>query len=141
MEHIREDETVFRNFHDSLKERGILLISTPSDQGGSDVHDNENESFIDEHVRSGYRVKEIKDKLNMAGFNKVEAHYIYGVPGNISWRLTMKYPVKMLNVSYLFFILLPLYYLIFLPVSLILNFFDLGLNHKKGTGLLVTARK
>lgn len=141
MEHIREDETVFRNFHDSLKDCGLLLISTPSDQGGSDVHDKENKSFIDEHVRNGYSITEITEKLKKAGFNKVEALYTYGVPGNISWRLTMKYPVKMLNVSYLFFILLPFWYLIFLPVSFILNFLDLGLKHNKGTGLLVTARK
>ncbi|MCU0474429.1 MAG: class I SAM-dependent methyltransferase [Bacteroidales bacterium] len=141
MEHIREDETVFRNLNDSLKDGGILLISTPSDQGGSDVHENENESFIAEHVRNGYSITEITEKLNRAGFNKVEALYTYGVPGNISWRLTMKYPVKLLNVSYLFFILLPFYYLVFFPVSLVLNFFDLILKHTKGTGLLVTARK
>jgi len=141
MEHIREDEIVFRNFHDSLKDNGILLISTPSDQGGSDVHEDENDSFIDEHVRNGYSIKEITEKLKRAGFEKVEIQYTYGVPGNISWRLTMKYPVKMLNISYLFFILLPLYYVIFFPVSLILNFLDLSLKHKKGTGLLVTARK
>ena len=53
----------------------------------------------------------------------------------------MKYPIKMLNVSYFFFILLPFYYLIFFPVSIILNIFDLSLTHKTGTGLLVTARK
>jgi hypothetical protein len=47
----------------------------------------------------------------------------------------------MLNMSYLFFIILPLYYLIFFPVSVILNIFDLLLTHKTGTGLLVSARK
>ena len=141
MEHIKEDEKVFRNFNDSLKKGGLLLISTPSDQGGSDVHDNKNESFIDEHVRNGYSIKEITEKLSRAGFNEIEALYTYGVPGNISWCMTMKYPVKMVNASYLFFILLPFYYLVFFPVSLILNFFDLNIKHKKGTGLLVTARK
>ncbi|MEJ7662302.1 MAG: class I SAM-dependent methyltransferase [Hymenobacter sp.] len=38
MEHILEDVEVFRNVHASLKDGGMLLISTPSDQGGSDVH-------------------------------------------------------------------------------------------------------
>lgn len=141
MEHITEDETVFRNFYNSLKNNGILLVSTPSDLGGSDVHENGNESFIDEHVRDGYSINDITDKLTRAGFSKVEVKYTYGVPGNLSWRLTMKYPVKMLNLSYLFFILLPLYYLIFFPVSVILNIFDLCLKQNKGTGLLVTARK
>ena len=141
MEHIEEDVLVFTNFHKSLKNNGILIISTPSDQGGSDVHNEEEESFIDEHVRDGYSIKDITDKLVSAGFRKVEAGYTYGKPGNISWRLSMKYPIKMLNASYLFFIVLPFYYLIFFPVSIILNIFDLRLVHKTGTGLLVTARK
>jgi 2-polyprenyl-3-methyl-5-hydroxy-6-metoxy-1,4-benzoquinol methylase len=141
MEHIEEDVLVFRNFYKSLKNNGILLISTPSDKGGSDVHGEEEESFIDEHVRDGYSIKDITGKLSLAGFKKIEAGYTYGKPGNISWRLSMKYPIKMLNVSYLFFLLLPFYYLIFFPVSIILNIFDLSLTHKTGTGLLVSAIK
>jgi SAM-dependent methyltransferase len=141
MEHIEEDILVFKNFYKSLKNKGILLISTPSDKGGSDVHNDHEESFIDEHVRDGYSIKDITGKLILAGFKTVEARYTYGKPGNISWRLSMKYPIKMLNVSYLFFLLLPFYYLIFFPVSVILNIFDLFLNHESGTGLIVTARK
>lgn len=141
MEHIDEDVKVFRNFYRSLRDNGSLLISTPSDKGGSDVHNDEEESFIDEHVRDGYSIKDITGKLSIAGFRNIEASYTYGKPGNISWRLSMKYPVRMLNISYLFFIILPFYYLIFFPVSVILNFFDLYMTHKTGTGLLVTARK
>jgi hypothetical protein len=141
MEHIEEDRVVFKNFYNSLKNDGILLISTPSDKGGSDVHGSNEESFIDEHVRDGYSIKDITRKLTSAGFKAVETAYTYGKPGNISWRLSMKYPIKMLNISYFFFILLPFYYLIFFPVSIILNIFDLSLTHKSGTGLLVTARK
>jgi SAM-dependent methyltransferase len=141
MEHIEKDILVFQNFYKSLKNNGILLISTPSDKGGSDVHNAREESFIDEHVRNGYSIKEITEKLTLAGFRNIEARYTYGKPGNISWRLSMKYPIKMLNASYLFFVLLPFYYLIFFPVSMILNIFDLYLTHKTGTGLLVTARK
>lgn len=141
MEHIEDDVVVFQNFYKSLKNNGVLLISTPSDKGGSDVHNNHGHSFIDEHVRDGYSIKNITEKLILSGFKTVEAGYTYGKPGNISWRLSMKYPIKMLNVSYLFFLVLPFYYLITFPVSLILNIIDLSLNHKTGTGLLVTARK
>lgn len=141
MEHIEEDVLVFKNFYKSLKENGILLISTPSDKGGSDVHNDKEVSFIDEHVRDGYSINDITGKLSLAGFRNIEAGYTYGKPGNISWRLSIKYPIKMLNASYLFFIILPFYYLIFFPVSVILNIFDLRLTHKTGTGLLVTARK
>ena len=53
MEHILEDVQVFKNIHYSLKKGGMLLISTPSDQGGSDVHGDGESSFIEEHVRDG----------------------------------------------------------------------------------------
>ncbi|HPI67932.1 MAG TPA: class I SAM-dependent methyltransferase [Bacteroidales bacterium] len=141
MEHIQEDETVFYNFFRSLRSGGILLISTPSDLGGSDVHSGDDKSFISEHVRDGYNMQEIKNKLASAGFNDIEGKYTYGKPGNISWHLTMKYPVIMLNRSYLFFLVLPIYYLVFFPVSIILNIFDLCFEHKTGTGLLITAKK
>jgi len=141
MEHILEDVRVFKNFHQSLKENGMVLISTPSDQGGSDVHDDDDHSFIDEHVRDGYNINEIKEKLKSAGFSKVEAKYSYGAPGKISWRLSMKYPILMINASKLFFIFLPLYYIITYPFAFILNYFDVHGKHKTGTGLIVKAYK
>ena len=141
MEHILEDVQVFKNFHQSLKENGVLLISTPSDQGGSDVHDEDEHSFIDEHVRDGYNINEIEDKLKNAGFSKVDARYSYGTPGKISWKLSMKWPIQMLNAGKLFFVILPFYYIIAYPVSFILNYFDVNLKHKTGTGLIVKAYK
>ena len=95
MEHIEDDVAVFKNFYSSMKKGGILLISTPSDHGGSDVHDDHGESFIDEHVRDGYNMGEIQGKLNQAGFTEVYPRYSYGKPGKISWRLSLKYPIRM----------------------------------------------
>ncbi len=141
MEHIEDDEIVFLNFFRALKPGGSLLISTPSDKGGSDVHGEEEKSFIDEHVRDGYGIGEISQKLSKAGFNNINARYTYGKPGAVSWRLSMKYPVMMLNFSKLFFIILPFYYMIIFPVAVILNFFDIFLTHKSGTGLLVSASR
>lgn len=141
MEHIPDDEKVFINFSASLRSGGKLIISTPSDKGGSDVHGDDEKSFIDEHVRDGYGNEEIKAKLERAGFRRVRVLYTYGKAGSLSWRLSMKYPVKMLNVSYLFFILLPFYYLIVFPVALVLNTIDVNSDNEYGTGLLVTAEK
>lgn len=141
MEHILDDVTVFKNFYASMANGGILIISTPSDQGGSDVHDDHESSFIGEHVRDGYNINEIKEKLTSAGFSKIEARYSYGCPGKISWRLSMKYPIKLANVSKLFLILLPFYYLIAYPIAFILNIFDTYTTHKTGTGLIVKAWK
>jgi len=141
MEHIREDELLFSNFFKALKLNGILLISTPSDKGGSDVHNEKENSFIDEHVRDGYGKEEITAKLKAAGFNRVTVKYTYGKAGSISWVLSMKYPVKMVNKSYLFFLILPFYYLFAFPVSFFLNIIDLNFRNKTGTGLLVIAEK
>jgi len=141
MEHILEDVLVFKNFYASLKNNGMLLISTPSDKGGSDAHDDDEHSFIEEHVRNGYNIDEIIEKLKTAGFIKAEAYYSYGKPGNISWKLSMKYPIKMLGFSKLFFIIIPFYYLLTFPFCLILNYLDVKNKHLTGTGLIVKAWK
>ena len=141
MEHILEDITVFKNFNNSLKPGGVLLISTPSDQGGSDVNLDEDSSFIEEHVRDGYNLIEIEEKLFATGFTKVEARYSYGVPGKISWKLSMKYPILMVNTNKIFLVLLPFYFIVVLTFALILNFLDTRFIHKTGTGLIVKAWK
>ncbi|MDA3780532.1 MAG: class I SAM-dependent methyltransferase [Bacteroidales bacterium] len=141
MEHIEDDIKVFENFYYSLKKNGTLLISTPSDMGGSDVHDEDEHSFIDEHVRDGYNIDDITNKLQKAGFKNISTKYSYGNPGKISWKISMKYPIQLLTISKLFFIILPLYYIITLPIFLILNYRDLNQEHTEGTGLIVKAKK
>lgn len=142
MEHIEEDEKVFANFFSSLKLGGVVLISTPSDQGGSDNHDHSEEGgFIDEHVRDGYSVDDITQKLTRAGFSDISAQFTYGFWGSLSWKISMKAPIVMLNASKAFFIILPFYYLILYPFAYLFNWLDVMTNNKKGTGLMVIARK
>jgi SAM-dependent methyltransferase len=149
MEHIEADELVLRNYFSSLKKGGMLLISTPSDQGGSDVHHHDHEdyvndgthSFVDEHVRDGYGIQEMTDKMKRVGFSKTEVHYQYGKPGKLAWRLSMKYPIIMLNKSYFFFVILPFYYLFTFPLVLVLNYFDVKGSHTTGTGIVARAWK
>jgi len=141
MEHILEDVLVFKNLCASMKPGAMLIISTPSDQGGSDVHGNDATSFIEEHVRDGYNIQDIQDKLKLAGFSKTEAKYSYGSPGKIAWRISMKWPIQILGISKLFFIIIPFYYLLFYPFAFILNYLDTNGDHKTGTGLIVKAWK
>ncbi|MCW5899662.1 MAG: class I SAM-dependent methyltransferase [Flavobacteriales bacterium] len=139
MEHIVEDEAALRRYSTSLKPGGMLIISTPSDQGGSDVHGEDEHSFIEEHVRDGYNIDDLRVKCLRNGFSKVEARYSYGTPGKISWRLSMKWPLLMLNTSRLFYLILPFYYLIAYPIAFVLNMADVRMAHRTGTGLVVKA--
>jgi len=141
MEHIEDDRTVFRHLYKGLRPGGILLISTPSDQGGSDVHHEHDESFIDEHVRDGYGIVEIDEKLREAGFSDIQIKYSYGRPGKISWKLSMKYPILLANMSKLFLLVLPLYYLLVYPFCYLLNMSDVRGTHATGTGLIVKCKK
>lgn len=144
MEHIEKDEMVFSNFSQSLQPGGTLIISTPSDLGGSDSdHHGEDgiHGFIEEHVRDGYNREEIIHKLTVAGFSKVKVQYTYGKYGSFAWRLSMKYPILLLGFSRLFYLLLPFYYLVVFPFCALLNYADVHSDNKTGTGLLVIAIK
>jgi SAM-dependent methyltransferase len=141
MEHIPDDVGVFRNFHRALKPGGRLLVNTPSNLGGSDAHSPDDKSFIEEHARVGYGVDEIRQKLGSVGFHVEAVKFTYGPYGDVAWRLGIKVPMKILNLSRLFFVLLPFYYILALPVMLPLMYMDYISKNKTGAGLIVIARK
>ncbi len=141
MEHIAEDELVFKNFANALKPGGKLLVNTPSNLGGSDAHEDDDESFIEEHARVGYSKEEITDKINRAGLNVTNFSYSYGKFGTISWRFGIKYPILMAGASKFFILLLPFYYLFTLWFVLILMWLDVHTDNKEGTGVLLVAEK
>jgi len=141
MEHIPDDVGVFRNFHRALKPGGRLLVNTPSNLGGSDAHSPDDKSFIEEHARVGYGVDEIRQKLVRAGFQIEAVKFTYGPYGDMAWRLGIKVPMKILNASSLFFVLLPFYYILALPIALPLMYMDYSSDNKTGAGLIVIALK
>jgi SAM-dependent methyltransferase len=141
MEHIAEDRRVFTNLARSLKPGGVLLVNTPSNLGGSDVHGEGEQSFIEEHARAGYGVEEIREKVESAGLRVESITFTYGPLGTLAWRLGVKYPMLLLNKSRLLVLVLPLYYMLALPIILPLMYLDYVSTNKSGTGLLVVARK
>jgi len=141
MEHIQDDVTVFRNFYNSLKKGGYLLINSPSIYGGSDVHDREEESFIGEHARDGYSKEDLEAKLHPFGFSTYKSRYTYGFWGDKAWRLGIKYPMLLLNISKLFLLILPLYYLLTFPFTLIMMNLDFTGEIKTGSGINFIAKK
>lgn len=132
LEHIENDEQVLKNFRQVLDKNGKLMISSPSNF-------DESAKFTEEHVRPGYSKEEILSKLERAGFKLVSFKYSYGKWGHLAWLLTMKYPMSMLGISKLFFLLLPFYYLLFYPLSALFMLFDLNSKNKTGTGVIVVA--
>lgn len=141
MEHIDDDELVFRNFSEALKKSGKLLVNTPSNFGGSDVHDDEDESFIEEHARSGYSKEDITEKLERTGMKVINFKYTYGKFGTIAWRLGIKYPMLIVGVSKILILMLPVYYLFTLWLVLTLNWLDTITKNEEGTGIVVVAEK
>jgi SAM-dependent methyltransferase len=141
MEHIENDILVFRNFYRALKKGGYLLINTPSTFGGSDVHENEGESFIGEHAREGYSREDFESKLKPIGFSIYNSKYSYGFWGDKAWRFGIKYPMLLLNISKIFFLVLPVYFLVTFPFVFIMMLIDYHSNNKIGTGITLTAKK
>lgn len=141
MEHIEDDITVFKNFYKALKPGGYLLINTPSAFGGSDVHENMGESFIGEHARIGYSHNDLIEKLSQFGFSGFSYMYSYGYWGDKAWRMGIKFPMLLLNVSKIFFLVLPVYYLVTFPFTLLMMYIDFVSNNKVGTGITFVARK
>ena len=141
MEHIAEDRAVFGHFEHVLSPGGHVIINTPSDQGGSDVQEDSDESFIGEHVRDGYNLQDLEGKLRDAGLEPVRSLYTYGEYGSTAWRWLIKRPMQMLGTTWASIVILPLYYLAALPIGLFLNAKDVAHDNETGTGVLVVARK
>ncbi len=141
MEHIEDDVTVFKNFYNALKAEGYLLINTPSTFGGSDVHEDEGESFVGEHARIGYSHNDLENKLSPIGFKDFFRKYSYGFWGDKAWRLGIKFPMLLLNISKIFLIVLPLYFIITFPFTFVMMFLDYSSENKIGTGITFVAKK
>lgn len=141
MEHIKDDKTVFINFYQALRNGGYLLINSPSIFGGSDVHHEEEKSFIGEHARDGYSKEDLEAKLIPLGFSTYKSKYTYGFWGDKAWRLGIKYPMLLLNISKLFLLILTLYYLLTFPFTLLMMNLDFVINNKTGSGINFIAKK
>lgn len=141
MEHIEDDVKVFRNYYNALRKGGYLLINTPSVFGGSDVHGDHDESFIGEHARDGYSAEDLDAKLKPIGFERHKAIYSYGFWGDKAWRIGIKYPMKLVNISKVLLILLPLYYSFIFPFMLLFMYLDFKSKNNTGTGITYIAHK
>jgi SAM-dependent methyltransferase len=140
MEHILNDEAVYRNVYESLRPGGLFVITTPRTEK-ENSHENI-ESVIGEHVREGYTRREFMSKLSQAGFSIERMQLIYSpVWGRVAWTLLQRIPMRWLSISKGFLVLVvPWMVIVYLPAALCM-FFDVHTNSKYSGGWIVVAKK
>ena len=140
LEHIEEDVQVMQNIYAAMNPGGYFLMHSPSIYSEEDAGDDE--SFVDEHARTGYSKQDITEKLKEAGFNPVEVAYTYGPNGHFAWQLLIKYPMLWMNKIKLWALpLMAVWYIFTLPVGLILMRLDMLQENEKGTGIYAVGQK
>lgn len=140
LEHITEDEKVIANLHDALKPGGYFLMHSPSVYSEEDAGDED--SFVGEHARTGYSKQQICDKVENAGLKPVKIEYTYGPKGHFAWKLLIQYPMLWMNKIKLWALpLMSVWYILTLPVGLILMELDMRDKNVKGTGIYALGRK
>jgi SAM-dependent methyltransferase len=141
MEHILDDEAVYRNVCASLRNDGLFVITTPAMDHVAPPT-GEFASVIGEHVREGYTEQEFRAKLTRAGFVVERMSRAYGpVWGRIAWQLLQRIPMKLLTISKLFaIVVVPWMIVVYLPAALCM-WLDVIVPNRTGGGWVVTARK
>lgn len=137
LEYVKNDETTIHEFFKALREGGKVLLTTKT-RYADELCKADQELGIE---RCGYVMKELKAMFKKAGFKKVKAHYTGGKFGKLAEQIGFVIPVKMLGLSKWFFIILPFYFAIALPLSVIFNWIDSHTAHDSGEGIVLTACK
>lgn len=140
-EYLQDDKQLFKNLYDGLKPGGSILLYTHLIDSEHPQTKRARFKLVDEQFRNGYTAPEIKAKLQEAGFTKISKRFVFGPAGTVSWHLSIFYPLKMLNTSFAFAVILPIYYLIALPIVVLLNYIDSHTGHLSGTAIVIKARK
>lgn len=140
LEHIERDEQVLSNISASLRPGGRLVMHSPSVYAEADA--GEEDTFVDEHARTGYEAGDLAQRFQRAGLTVEEIRYTYGPKGHKAWEWLIKRPMLWFNRFGLYTLIwLPLYYLVMLPPGLFYMRMDMRSENTTGTGILGVARK
>ena len=139
LEHIENDEKAIKGLYMGLNPGGSLILTFPS------IPQRKHLKLVEwrerrigfknsdyGHVRDGYSIEGISEKLRAAGFTDISCEYTYGFWGTLSFDL--------------FFVLgdnrpHPAVFLLAFPFLMAAAGLDLLFPIKKGSGLLVVAKK
>jgi len=133
LEHIDDDDAVLGFYRDSLAPGGELILHVPGRERRWFFFGWKENFDVDGHVRPGYTLEEITEKVTHAGLAVGESYDTYGwletVTNNISYLIT---GARMRRKH--------LYALVF-PLLLAVSWFGRNARPKRGAGVLVRAVK
>jgi len=92
LEHIRDDEQVLRNFYQSMRTGGTLLVHVPHYYRRWPVFRITRNFDVPGHVRPGYHLPELTERVCRAGFHIRRSGFSYGwlenLINNLSYVIT-----------------------------------------------------
>jgi SAM-dependent methyltransferase len=137
LEHIEKDDVLMKNLGNALRPSGVLIITTPS----LSRRHRDDSAFVGEHVREGYSSEGIEQKLQVAGFNQIHAGPMYGLWGDLAWRLSIRNTMRLAGYGILGRLAAVPYMALTFPFALIGMWIDFMSKKTWGTGLIVSAEK
>ena len=140
-EFVENDEVMFENIQQALRPNGAMFLYTHLIDPDNPNKKKTRFKLVEEQRRFGYTRQSLKEKLKNAGFGRVKIRTVFGFAGNLSWKLAILIPLRLLNLSMLLGLILPFYFLLLFPLLLLLNYIETHTGHLTGTALFVKAQK
>jgi SAM-dependent methyltransferase len=141
IEYIEEDARAVANMYAALKPGGQLLLSVQSDKNFPLLPNLSNKLTTNEEVVHRYNNFDLKKLLRDAGFKQCKAHYSYGISGRLSTFLGLGLPNHLLRRHDGYLYILPLYFLLIYPITIVLNAIDTYIGHSEGAEVVAVATK
>ncbi len=92
LEHIEDDVSALQSLHRLLRPGGILVLHVPALYRRYPVWRKQQNFDVQGHVRPGYQIADIREKVRKVGFLCLEDGYTYGfletLANNLSYRIT-----------------------------------------------------
>ena len=92
LEHVLDDRKVLQNFHESLETSGVLVVHVPHFYRRWPVFAWQKNFDVPGHVRPGYHLAQLVERVEQAGFTVTKRGFSYGflenLTNNISYRIS-----------------------------------------------------
>jgi len=134
LEHIEDDLHALRRLYGATSPEGVLVLHVPALHRRYPVWGKRLNFNVETHVRIGYRIEKIQEKVRQSGFSICESGYTYGfwetLANNISYMITR---ARMQN---------KVIYSIAFPFLNLISWFGVRARPKRlGAGIYVIAEK